>query len=116
MGSPNMHDEKIRKILARNFKVLLEQAQISQYALAQKTKNLSQKQVNNIAEARTGCGVDALSEIASVLSIPAWVLLYEHLEEVSGNVAQFASTVDAFSRGSESDRALIAGVAKKVGR
>lgn len=75
MGSP-LRDEKVRKILARNVKAFLAFQEVSENALATRCK-LSQKQINNITNARTGCGIDALAEMARAFGCEPWVLLVD---------------------------------------
>ena len=79
MGSP-LHDDKIRRILAKNVGAFLAELEISENALAQKCR-LSQKQINNITNSRTGCGVDALAEMARVFGCEPWALLVDGLDK-----------------------------------
>ena len=114
MGSPHMHNDEIRKVLALNLKTLLTLNEITQNQLAKKTTHMSQKAINNVAEARHGCGVDALAEMSDAFSVPPWMMLYEKLPEVVNNLPQLAALVDAYARASVKDRDLIVSVARKV--
>lgn len=114
MGSPNMHDERLRKTLARNLKLFLSSLELSENALAQKSK-ISQKQVNNITQARTGCGIDALSEIASVLGCEPWVLLLDHLTpRTVAHERRLARVVRSYLAASEADQDLIEALVHKT--
>jgi len=75
MGSPINHEE-IRRTLARNVNALCKLRGFSQNALSKKCR-LSQKQINNVCRAKTGCGIDALMEIADALGVKPWMLLME---------------------------------------
>lgn len=74
MGSSVLKSEKIRAVLAKNVRALLEQHQWSENELARRC-GVSQKQVNNITMHRTGCGIDALDSIAHSFAIEPWQLL-----------------------------------------
>lgn len=74
MGSPVLKSEKTRQLLAKNLRAMLVTLQWSENELARRS-NVSQKQVNNIAAARTGCGIDALEAIAKAMAIEPWQLL-----------------------------------------
>lgn len=74
MGSPVLKSELTRKLLARNLRAMLHTLQWSENELSRRS-NVSQKQVNNIAAARTGCGIDALDALAKAMAIESWQLL-----------------------------------------
>jgi hypothetical protein len=112
MGSP-IHNERIRKTLAKNVKAFLVMLEISENALANKCK-VSQKQVNNITNARTGCGVDVIVEMATVFGCEPWQLLLEDLPQVVTHHTRLARLVARYVQASESDQDLIEHVAQKT--
>lgn len=76
MGSPVLKNADVRARLSANLEAFLEVAGISQNELARRS-NVSQKQVNNIVQQRTGCGIDALAALAGALGVAPWILLVE---------------------------------------
>lgn len=74
MGSPTLKSEKLRALLARNVRAMLYTLQWSENELARRS-GVSQKQVNNICMARTGCGIDALDAIARAMAVEPWQVL-----------------------------------------
>lgn len=95
MGSPALKSEKIRALLSENLQALMDELDISENELARRS-GVSQKQVNNIVNERTGCGTDALDAIARVAGVAAWTLLvpgYGHIE----NHPRFTRAVEKFA-------------------
>jgi len=92
MGSPSLYDEQARALLSRNIVAPLEDPGISQNELARRS-NVSQKQVNNIVQERTGCGIDALSAIAKVALVEPWLLLLPEFSEVVHDRRRFTRAV-----------------------
>lgn len=78
MGSPILKSDKIRALLAKNVRGMLATMQWSENELARRS-NVSQKQVNNVTMARTGCGIDALDAMAKAFAVETWQLLSPHL-------------------------------------
>jgi transcriptional regulator with XRE-family HTH domain len=114
MGSPIKH-EQIRRVLARNLKHLLAQAEMSENALAKKIK-LSQKQVNNITSRRTGCGIDALQEIAGIFGVEPWMLIFDGGDRII-KPQRVSRCMNSYLSASDDDRDLIeALISKTVGR
>ena len=113
MGSATLHDEHLRKVLARNVKAFLGLTELSENALAQKCK-ISQKQVNNITNARTGCGIDALAEMANVFGCAPWQLLLEGIDKSTSQHRRLARLASRYVKASESDQDLIEHVASKT--
>jgi hypothetical protein len=113
MGSP-VHHDKIRRTLARNLKHHLAMHELSENGLAQKIK-ISQKQVNNITNSRTGCGIDALQEIANVLGIEPWMLLIDNGDKVI-KPARFGRVVGTYLQATDDDRDLIEALVAKTVR
>ena len=115
MGSSALHNEHLRKVLAKNVKAFLALTELSENALAQKCK-ISQKQVNKITNARTGCGIDALYEMASVFGCEPWQLIFEGMEKSISHHQRLSRLVSRYSKASESDQDLIENVASKTTR
>lgn len=114
MGSANLHDEKLRRTLARNLKLFLAMMEISENALAQRCK-ISQKQVNNLTQARTGCGIDALAEISAVLGTEPWFLLLEGLTpRTVAHHRRIQRLVTRYMVANEADQDLIEALAQKA--
>lgn len=97
MGSPLLLDDKVRALLSANIRALITELDISQNELARRS-DVSQKQVNNIVEQRTGCGIDALSAIAKVAGVEAWMLLLPEFESLAHNRMRFMRSVRACAR------------------
>lgn len=74
MGSPVLKSDKARALLAKNVRAMLATLQWSENELARRS-NVSQKQVNNVCMARTGCGIDALDAMAKAMAVESWQLL-----------------------------------------
>lgn len=113
MGSPVLHNERIRRTLAKNLKAFLVHAEISENQLAQKCK-ISQKQVNNVTNARTGCGIDALVEMGHVFSVEPWVLLVDGANDAAEHANHIARVVASYLKAGDNDRELIDAVIRKV--
>lgn len=113
MGSPVLHDERVRKILAKNVRAFLAMMDISENALAQKCK-ISQKQVNNLTHARTGCGIDALAEIAEVFGCEPWMLLVDSLPDAIARQRRLSRLVKRYVTADEADQDLIEALAEKA--
>lgn len=111
MGSP-IHHEYIRKSLAKNVRAYLARMEISENALAQKCK-LSQKQVNNITNARTGCGIDALVEMSGIFGCEPWMLLVDDGDKVL-NPRRLDRIVRAYVGAREDDKDLLEAMALKI--
>ena len=114
MSSPVMHDERIRRILAKNVRSFLALLEISENALAQKCK-MSQKQVNNITNARTGCAADALVELADVFGCEPWQLLVEGMDRVPAMHRRLGRLVSSYVLANDADREMVESVARKIG-
>lgn len=106
MGSPTLKSDRIRAQLSHNIKALLEHMQISENELA-KRSGVSQKQVNNIVQRRTGCGVDALEAIAEAGRLRPYMLLHPHFDDILQNAARYQRLVDAYHTISPSKRELV---------
>lgn len=92
MGSPILKSEAARKLLAKNIRAMLQTLQWSENELSRRS-TVSQKQVNNISMARTGCGIDALDAIARAMAIEAWQLLVPGLRpEIASRTARLMNT------------------------
>jgi plasmid maintenance system antidote protein VapI len=115
MGSSVLKNEKIRRELGRNLSAFLETLEMSESQLANRCK-ISQKQVNNITRARTGCGVDAIAEIASVLGCAPWMLLHPRLGDAIQSHRRLERLVDRYLGATESDQDLIEHVAAKTAK
>ena len=74
MGSPTLKSDALRRILRENVKSLLVKMDMSENQLAIRS-NVSQKQINNLTNGRTGCGIDAVAAIAKALHVEPWELL-----------------------------------------
>jgi transcriptional regulator with XRE-family HTH domain len=81
MGSPNIEELKLRHWLARNIKHYLRLLEWSENELA-KRSGVSQKQVNNITNERTGCSIEAVEWIAREFGVPAWMLMVNGFEDL----------------------------------
>ena len=112
MGT-TFQDERTRRILSRNVKAFLAQMELSENALAQKCK-VSQKQVNNITHGRTGCGIDAISEIARVFDCQPWMLLVDGLHKGVNRSRRLARLVDRYLSATDGDQELIDAVSAKT--
>lgn len=113
MGSP-IHNEKIRKILARNVRGFLSMLEISENAMANKTKSkVKQKQINNITNARTGCGIDYLQEMAEIFGCEPWMLLLDDMPRDFQHHRRLGRLVHLYMNASEVDRDLIEQIAQK---
>lgn len=112
MGT-TFQDERARRILSRNVRAFLAAMEISENALAQKCK-ISQKQVNNITQGRTGCGIDALAEIARVFDCQPWMLLVDGLHSSVNRHRRLARVVDRYVSATDGDQELIDAVAAKA--
>jgi len=100
VGSPVLKGEKIRALLARNINAMLETLQWSENELARRS-NVSQKQVNNICAARTGCGIDARDAIATAMAVQPWQLIVTGLHlhtEVPTRMSRLLSLCTTASR------------------
>lgn len=106
MGSPILRDDSLRSLLSTNIQALLEDLQISQNELA-KRSNVSQKQINNIVQERTGCGIDALSAIAAVGNIEPWLLLLPEFKHLAHDRMRFARAARNFASMSGDKRVAI---------
>ena len=84
MGSPVLKDPDIRRTLARNINRLLVEHGLSQNRLAQRS-GVNQKQVNNVCQQRTGCGIDALARIAEALQVRPCQLLEDESPSNGGD-------------------------------
>lgn len=113
MGSPTLKDERVRKILAKNVRAFLALMEISENALAQKC-DISQKQVNNLTHARTGCGIDALAEIAEVFGCDPWMLLVDDLPAAIKHHRRLSRLVKRYVSATDSDQDLIEALAEKA--
>lgn len=111
MGSPIQH-QRIRKTLARNVKAFLASLEISENALANKCQ-VSQKQINNITNARTGCGTDALVEMANVFGVEPWMLLLEELPKILPHYRRLQRLVNSYAAANDADQDLIEQVASR---
>lgn len=106
MGSPNLKSEHLRHMLANNIKLLLDHMQISENELA-KRSGVSQKQINNITHARTGCGIDALEAIAKAGRVWPYMLIHPHFAAIIGNAERYQRLVDSFQQLPPSKRELV---------
>lgn len=113
MGT-TFHDERIRKILAKNVRSFLVMLEMSENALSQKCK-LSQKQVNNITQARTGCGIDALVEMAGVFGCEPWMLLVNEISRHPSLFRRLGRIVSRYLTANDSDQDLIDALVAKAG-
>lgn len=113
MGSPVLHDERTRKILARNVRAFLALMEITENALAQKC-HVSQKQINNLTHARTGCGIDALAEMAEVFGCEPWMLLVDDLPQAINQHRRLSRLVKRYVSANDADRDLIEALAEKA--
>jgi transcriptional regulator with XRE-family HTH domain len=86
MGSPTLRSETARRTVARNVRALLAAREWSENELARRS-GVSQKQVNNITHARTGCGIDALDAIARTFNTAPWVLLVPEVADLGERYA-----------------------------
>lgn len=113
MGSPILRDERLRKVLAKNVRAFLALMDISENAAAQKT-DLSQKQWNNLTHARTGCGIDAIAEMAELFGCEPWMLLVDDLPSAINHHRRLARLVKRYVSANESDQDLIEALAEKA--
>lgn len=95
MGSPTLRSNRLRQLLSANVRSLLEEHEWSENELARRS-GVSQKQVNNISVARTGCGIDALDYLAKALKVESWQLLLPGLGKVRGNTSRPARILHAY--------------------
>jgi hypothetical protein len=110
MPSALLKSEKTRAILAKNVRAMLATLQLSENELARRS-GVSQKQVNNLTQVRTGCGIDALEAIARAMALETWQLLVPgfHLRtEIAGRTARLMNAYLHHAReGRESFDAII---------
>jgi DNA-binding Xre family transcriptional regulator len=116
VGSALLKSEKIRAVLARNMRAMLATQRWSENELARRSK-VSQKQINNIAMERTGCGIDALDAIANAFACEPWQLLLADFHRISDVPARSARVVHSYvgmpRADQEAAERLIFGLAKK---
>ena len=112
MGT-QFHDEHLRKTLAKNVRAFLVSLEISENALAQRCK-LSQKQINNITRARTGCGIDAISELAGVFGCEPWMLLLDRFDKHVSRNRRLGRLVKRYMDAPEADQDLVDALAEKT--
>ena len=98
MGSPNLKSAVIRHTLARNLRALPADQKLSENQLAQMS-GVNQKQINNITNERTGCGIDALDAIGRALQVPAWVLLVPQLHLATASLGEIERGVKSLTLG-----------------
>jgi transcriptional regulator with XRE-family HTH domain len=106
-------NEKIRAVLARNLRALLEANELSENALARRCQ-VSQRQINNLTNARTGCSTDVLCEIAGVFGVEPWILLLEDMPRIIQNPLRLERLAHTYTRADDGDRDLIDQIARKM--
>ena len=112
MGSSILKSEACRKLLAKNVRAMLTTLQWSENELARRS-GVSQKQVNNICMARTGCGVDAMAAIAHAMAIDAWQLLVPGFHAHTDIASRTARLMNAYLAAANHGRASFDAVLKE---
>lgn len=106
MGSPSLKSKELRHSLAKNVRAMLETLQWSENELARRSA-VSQKQINNVTQTRTGCGIDALDAIARAMAVEPWQLLQSDFHRFTDIAARHARVVRTFKDLPEEARAEI---------
>lgn len=106
MGRPlsKVAHAETKHLLAANLRALIRHRKLTQNALS-KVCTVSQKQVNNLARAKTDCGLDVLTELARALGVEPWQLLHPETPKAIGRTSRLARLVTDYVRAAEPDEA-----------
>jgi transcriptional regulator with XRE-family HTH domain len=94
-----------RETLARNLQMLMEVRGWTQTSLAQKS-GVSQRQISNILNAKTGCSVEHADALAKAFGLHGWHLIMPSLPEDLVNGA-LSRLLDNYLASSTEGRAAI---------
>lgn len=101
-----------RDTIAENLRVLMEMANMTQAQLAKKS-GLSQRQISNVLNKQTGCGIEAADAMARVFNLNGWQLLMPHLPKEILTSPTLGRLVESYVRASPDGRDMINRVAER---